>query len=150
MTTTTYILKTTKHYCTNADGQRTIPKQPHFVRGAVEVDTAGPGRIIELTSDFEFIRTRNTFTPGRREVTYTDSDGNVASSRKTFTGLYAEAPCPAGCGATLEAWNAKPVTGTVTDKTCDSSCLSARGDKCSCSCGGRNHAKVWLLAQVTS
>lgn len=42
--------------------------------------------------------------------------------------------CPAGHSVEFKA-----LRGITTDKKCDARCLSATGNCCECSCGGKNH-----------
>ncbi len=56
-------------------------------------------------------------------------------------------PCPA-CepvvmGGREQRSNVKWTTarGKVTSHTCDAACTSAKGDRCSCECGGENHGR---------
>lgn len=41
----------------------------------------------------------------------------------------------------------KPVRVTVTATKCTGTCRSAKSDKCSCECGGRNHGRSLGLAR---
>jgi hypothetical protein len=47
------------------------------------------------------------------------------------------------CGAWR--WNGKRVQGFVTDHKCDDRCTEAKGIRCECACGGKNHGKGLLV-----
>lgn len=51
--------------------------------------------------------------------------------------------CPHGC---VSRSNGRPlyvalkgITGSLSDRRCNATCLNAKGPSCDCSCGGRNH-----------
>lgn len=45
------------------------------------------------------------------------------------------------------SWTTKQIQGKISDKQCDSACTSARGHKCSCTCGGKNHGHDFLASR---
>lgn len=42
------------------------------------------------------------------------------------------------------------VRGVKTSHPCDDRCTSARGSKCECSCGGKNHGRWWIAGESDS
>lgn len=71
---------------------------------------------------------------------------NVAG--RTVHGLFRRASedshCQA-CGA--YHWNGKRIEGFTTDHKCDDRCTEAKGFRCECACGGKNHGKGFLVCE---
>lgn len=63
-------------------------------------------------------------------------DGSIYTSAKHFTGS-----CPA-CGERHQVERAIERKSSPSNHKCDARCETARGFKCECSCGGRNHGKA--------
>lgn len=52
--------------------------------------------------------------------------------------------CPR-CNA--QSWNGKRVEGFTTEHKCDVRCTEAKGFRCECSCGGKNHGQGFLVCE---
>lgn len=53
--------------------------------------------------------------------------------------------CPR-CGE--HRWTAHRIDGFVTDHECDARCTEARGFRCECACGGKNHGSAHTVGLV--
>lgn len=85
--------------------------------------------------------------------TYTDSQttskGAGLYRRTTIifgrvrNGLFVRASLDAECPRCGEhRWTAHRIDGFVTDHECDARCTEARGFRCECACGGKNHGSA--------
>jgi hypothetical protein len=63
-------------------------------------------------------------------------DGHNSSAAHHFGGT-----CPV-CGYWHMAKRAIERPGSVSNHKCDGRCLSAKGHKCECECGGKNHGRA--------
>lgn len=62
-------------------------------------------------------------------------DGHVSTKAPHFSGI-----CPS-CGERHTAMRVIERKASPSNHKCDDRCISAKGHKCECSCGGHNHGK---------
>jgi hypothetical protein len=67
---------------------------------------------------------------------------------RTVHGWFVKASDDCECGACgAQRWNGKRVEGFTTGHKCDARCTEAKGFRCECSCGGKNHGQGFLICE---
>jgi hypothetical protein len=78
---------------------------------------------------------------GTEQLTAVQHDGSPYTSAKHFTGLNV-----AGFRVAVE--RAIERKASPSNHKCDARCLNARGFKCECECGGKNHGAGSLMCEA--
>lgn len=63
-------------------------------------------------------------------------------------GIFIEAAYDARCpSCNAKAWHGQMVQGVTSQHACDARCTEAKGFRCECSCGGKNHGAGLLVCE---
>jgi len=75
----------------------------------------------------------------------------VTTFGRSLSGIFVRASadiCCPSCGN--PGWNGKRIEGFITDHPCDDRCTEAKGHKCQCSCGGKNHGQSFICEGIAA